>query len=358
MTSIQVSFRHRLGVFILATDLNCPGQGVTALTGPSGSGKTLLLRCLAGLERACEGRCDVNGDVWQDSGRGIFVPPHRRAVGYVFQQANLFPHLSVRRNLEYGWRRIPKTDRRIQFDQAIQVMGLTLLLERRPGNLSGGEQQRVAVARALLTSPRLLLLDEPLTGLDLDAKRAFYPYLERLNLELSVPAIYVSHDPQEVAHVADHLALMSGGQIVASGALKDITTRLDLPPARSEQAIAFIDARVARHDTLYGLTVLEFPGGEITIPRVVDPEGARVRVGILARDVSLALGRHTDSSILNVFPAQVVDQVEDGEGHAVIRLSAAGTILLARITRKSAHLLGLRPSASVFAQVKSVAIVR
>jgi molybdate transport system ATP-binding protein len=357
VTGIHARFRHRLGDFELNADLACPGQGVTALFGPSGSGKTTLLRCIAGLERACDGLCEVNGEVWQDNARGLFVPAHGRPIGYVFQHANLFPHLSVRRNLEYGWRRIPAGERKVEPEQAIRLMGIAHLLERSPDKLSGGERQRVAITRALLTSPRLLLLDEPLASLDQESKREIHPYLERLHAELSTPVLYVSHDSREIARIADHVALMDRGKIVAEGGLVEIITRLDLPLARGEQAMAVIEAEVLEHDPSYGLTLLRFSGGTLTLPRLPDPVGARVRAGILARDVSLALHRHGDSSILNIFPAQVVEKADVDEGHELIRLDASGARLLACITRKSGHLLGLHPGAEVFVQVKSVAIV-
>lgn len=357
MTGIVGGFQHRLGDFTLDAALECPGRGVTVLAGPSGSGKSTLLRCLAGLERAARGHCEVHGEVWQDSARGIFLPPHRRRVGYVFQQANLFPHLSVRQNLEFGWRRLPPGERKIEPEQAIRMMGLAHLLDRRPGSLSGGEGQRVAIARALLTSARLLLMDEPLSSLDPAGKREIYPYLERLHAELETPLLYVSHDPHEIARIADGIILLDRGRVVASGEMAEIMTRLDLGLAQSEQAMAVVEAQVAEHDHYYGLSVLSFSGGRLLIPRLPNPVGSRVRAGILARDVSLALTAHADSSILNIFPARVIEKREDGEGHVLVRLDASGTRLLARITRKSAHLLGVLPGAALYVQLKSVAIM-
>jgi molybdate transport system ATP-binding protein len=358
MSGINAHFRHRLGAFELDAELHCAGRGVTALTGPSGSGKTTLLRCLAGLEHTREGECRVQEEVWQDSTQGIFLPPHQRAVGYVFQQANLFPHLSVRANLLYGWRRIPTALRRVEPDHAIEMMGLAQLLERSPRHLSGGEQQRVAIARAVLTSPRLLLMDEPLVSLDLASKHEIFPYLERLHTDLATPVLYISHDPHELARVADDLVLMEQGRIVTSGPLNDVLTRLSLPLARGEQAMAVIEAQVLDHDMEYGLTTIRFSGGNLIIPRLPHAVGAAVRVTLQARDVSLALAHHTDTSILNSLPAQVQASQEDGEGHLLVRLLAGETPLLARVTRKSAHLLNLRPGQQLFAQVKSVAILR
>ena len=218
--AIQARFKVEHAGFTLDVDLNLPGRGVSALFGHSGSGKTSCLRCFAGLDRPSDGYLQVNGEVWQDSAQGLFVPAHKRAVGYVFQGANLFAHLSVRRNLEYGLKRIPAAQRRIALEQAVALLGIGHLLQRLPGKLSGGEQQRVGIARALLTSPRMLLLDEPLAALDLKRKQEVLPYLERLHSELQMPIIYVSHAPDEVARLADHLVLLEDGKVSASGPLK------------------------------------------------------------------------------------------------------------------------------------------
>jgi molybdate transport system ATP-binding protein len=357
LTGILGHFHHRLGDFALAVDLECPGKGVTALFGPSGSGKTTILRCIAGLERVREGKCLVNGEAWQDTTKGVFTPPHRRAVGYVFQEANLFPHLSVRRNLEYGWQRVGATERKVDIDPVIEMMGIAELLERNPRTLSGGEKQRVSIARALLASPRLLLMDEPLASLDQSSKREIFPYLERLHTNLSIPVLYVSHDAQEISRVADWVALVEKGKIVAFGDIVEMMTRLDLSLARGEQAMAVLDTEIVEHDDEYGLTQVRFAGGALSLPQLSDPIGAHVRVGILARDASLALRRHTDSSILNIIPARVIEKSNDGDGHVLVRLDASGARLLARITRKSAHHLDIRPGMNVFVQVKSVAIV-
>jgi molybdate transport system ATP-binding protein len=355
--SISARFELALGDFRLDAAFEAPGRGVTALFGPSGSGKTTLLRCLAGLERASSGYLEVNGEIWQDDSRDICLPTHRRPLGYVFQEASLFPHLDVRRNLEYGWKRIPAVQRRVGFEQAVELTGIGHLLERNPARLSGGERQRAAIARALLVSPDLLLMDEPLAALDMASKRDILPYLERLHDELSIPVLYVSHSPDEVARLADYMVLVDGGKTVASGPLKAMLTRLDLPLAHGDEAGVVIDTVVGEHDETYHLTRLDFAGGSISVARQPHALGRPLRLRIHARDVSLALERHVDSSILNILPARVMEITDENPAQAMVRLDAGGVTLLARITRKSSALLGLEPGMAIFAQVKSVALL-
>lgn len=247
-SGIQARFRLDYADFSLDVDLQLPGRGVTALFGHSGSGKTTLLRCVAGLERSDQGELTVNGERWQNSAQNLFVPPHRRPIGYVFQEANLFTHLSVRRNLEFGMRRVPAPQRRVALEQAVELLGIDHLLERMPDRLSGGERQRVGIARALLTSPRLLLMDEPLAALDLKRKSEILPYLERLHDELDIPVLYVSHSPDEVARLADHVVLLEQGRAIAQGELRETLARLDLPTAFSDDAGVVIEGEIAGHD--------------------------------------------------------------------------------------------------------------
>ncbi|HUX64891.1 molybdenum ABC transporter ATP-binding protein [Sulfuricella sp.] len=355
--SIEARFKLGFSGFDLDVDLTLPGRGVTALFGPSGSGKTTLLRCLAGLELASNGYLEVNGEIWQDDSKDIYLPTHRRPLGYVFQEASLFPHLSVRRNLKYGMSRIADGARRVSLDSAIELLSIGHLLERMPDRLSGGERQRVSIARALAVSPRILLMDEPLAALDLARKQEILPYLERLHDELSIPVVYVSHSPDEVARLADYMVLMEGGKTVASGPIHEMLTRLDLPLAHGDEAGVVIDTMVGEHDETYHLTRLDFAGGSISVARQPYTLGHRMRLRIHARDVSLALERHSDSSILNILPARVVEIADETPAHVVVRLDAGGVPLLARITRKSSALLGLRPGMAVFAQVKSVALL-
>jgi molybdate transport system ATP-binding protein len=352
---VLARFSTVLRDFSLAVDLQLPGRGVTALFGHSGSGKTTLLRCIAGLQ-AAQGELHVNGEVWQDARH--FLPVHLRPLAYVFQEASLFPHLSVRRNLEYGYRRIPAAQRRVVFDRAVAWLGLEGLLERRPARLSGGERQRVAIARALLTSPRLLLMDEPLSALDLRSRREILPYLERLHDELDIPVIYVTHSPDEVAHLADHLVVMDGGRALASGALGDTLARLDLPGNREEDAGVVLMATVAERDARWQLARADFPGASLWVRDPGLPVGSAIRLRVLARDVSIALRPHDDTSILNVMRATVQD-LAAGAHPAVqlVRLVLGATPLLARLTARSAHRLQLRPGREVWLQIKSVAVL-
>jgi len=353
--SIEARFRIRRGEFRLDVSLCVPGKGVTALFGPSGCGKTTLLRAIAGLDRYRDGFLKVGDMSWQAADR--FVPPHRRALGYVFQEASLFAHLSVRGNLEYGVRRVPRAERRVAVQQAVELLGIGSLLERKPERLSGGERQRVAIARALAVSPRLLLMDEPLAALDVPRKQEILPYIESLNRELNIPVIYVSHSPDEVARLADQLVLLDAGRVRATGAIGDMLTRLDLPLVHGSDAEALIEATVAGHDERYALTYLDFPGGRFTVPRKPLPLGSAVRLRVTARDVSLTLERQTGTSILNIFPATVDGLRPEGESQVTVRLSVGGVPMLARVTRKSAAVLDLQPGKPLYAQAKSVAVL-
>lgn len=357
MSSIAAAFRMEYPGFSLDVDLNLPARGVTALFGHSGSGKTTVLRCFAGLNRAPRGRLVVEGQVWQDEAQGIFLPTHARPLGLVFQEASLFPHLSVRKNLEYGMKRAGNK-RGEGFDACVDLLGIRPLLDRAPERLSGGERQRVAIARALLTRPRLLLMDEPLAALDLKRKLEILPYLEKLHDELDIPVLYISHAPDEVARLADHLVLMDGGRVVASGPLMETLARADLPPAFADDAGVVLEAVVAAHEA-DGLTRLDFPGGHLYVSRREEPPGRRLRCRIHARDVSIALAAHADSSILNVLPATVQAVVAtDTPGHVLVQLALhQGAVLLARITERSRLALGLAPGQPVVAQVKAVALL-
>lgn len=357
-TAINAKLKLRHPGFTLDVDLQLPGRGVTALFGHSGSGKTSCLRCIAGLERAGTGLLEVNGECWQNSASRVFVPPHRRALGYVFQDANLFAHLTVRRNLEFGMKRVAAHLRRVVWDQTVELLGIGHLLERMPENLSGGERQRVAIARALLTSPRLLLMDEPLAALDLKRKQEVLPYLERLHDELEIPVIYVSHSPDEVARLADHVVLLEEGRVIAQGGLHETLARLDLPIAFSEDAGVVIESQIAEHDPAYHLTRLVFPGGDVLVAQRDEAIGQRLRFRVHARDVSLALERAEGTSISNLLPARVEQIVAaDTPAHVLVRLDAQGTPLLARITRRSADQLGVIEGKPLWAQIKTVALL-
>ncbi|HYQ39283.1 MAG TPA: molybdenum ABC transporter ATP-binding protein [Pseudomonas sp.] len=356
-SGIRARFRLDYAGFALDVDLHLPGRGVTALFGHSGSGKTTCLRCVAGLEKADEGYLAIDSELWQDSAAGVFVPTHRRALGYVFQEASLFPHLSVRGNLEFGRKRVA-TAHKVAWEQAVELLGIGHLLERRPAHLSGGERQRVGIARALLTSPRLLLMDEPLAALDHQRKQEILPYLERLHAELNIPVLYVSHAPDEVARLADHVVLLDQGRVVAQGGLQETLARLDLPTALGEDAGVVIAATVAAHDDHYHLSRLDFRGGAVLVARRPEALGQPLRFRVHARDVSLALQPAEGSSITNVLAARVVELAEaDTPAHVLVRLDAAGTPLLARITRRSADQLGVQPGLRLWAQIKAVALL-
>lgn len=356
-SEIRAKFQVDRGSFKLDVDLNLPGHGITALFGHSGSGKTTCLRAMAGLERARQAYFAIGDRVWQDERRGLFVPTHQRALGMVFQEASLFPHLSVRGNMEFGQKRTLATKQGFALPAVAELLGIAHLLDRTPAELSGGERQRVAIARALLAGPEILLMDEPLAALDLKRKLEILPYLERLHRELAIPIIYVSHAPDEVARLADHLVLLDQGRTVASGRLNDVLSRIDLPAAFADDAGVVIEATVAAQEA-DDLTRLEFPGGTIFVSRHDEPVGTLLRCRIHARDVSLALVPPTQTSILNCVSAIVVDLAPtDTPGHVMVRLDMAGEPLLARITRRSAERLDIRPGLALRAQIKSVALL-
>lgn len=356
MNELTARFRHDYPGFSLTVDVCLPARGVTAIFGPSGSGKTTLLRLIAGLERAANGYLSVGDAVWQDA--GAFVPPHERPLGYVFQDARLFPHLDVRRNLDYGQRRIPASSHGVALDGIVDLLGIGPLMDRKPDRLSGGERQRVAIARALAVSPRLLLMDEPLAALDQARKQEVLPYLERLHDRLEIPVLYVSHAIDEVARLADHMLVLDAGRVAAQGAIIDLMARADLPLSGDDAAGALIEASVAGHDEAYQLTNVVFSGGRLTLPRQARAVGQRVRVRILARDVSLTLAAQTGTSIINILPARVTALAAAGPSQSVVSLDLGGTALLARITRKSVDALGLKPGLTVYAQIKGVALLK
>ena len=357
---IEAHFAGRLGAFVFDFTLEAPPSGVTALYGPSGCGKTTLLRCLAGLTRVPDGRCRVNGEIWQD-GQRLFAPTHRRALGYVFQEASLFGHLSVKGNLLFG--APPRGEAAaIGWDEVVDLCGLAPLLDRAPRELSGGERQRVALGRALLSQPRLLLMDEPLSALDDAAKADILPFLERLRGRLSLPALYVTHDASEVERLADHLALIDRGRVTAAGPLGQMQSDPALPLAAARGAAVTLTGTIASIDETYGLTTIEVGGGAFVAPGQLGPIGAQRRLRVLAGDVSLALAPPGPSSILNVLPARVLSSQTVTANELVVVLGlgvdGAGDRILARVTRRSWERLGLSQGVSVHAQVKGVALSR
>ncbi len=354
-----LQLRLQLGYtdFDLDLELALPGSGISALFGPSGSGKTTCLRAIAGLERAREGKVVVNGEVWQDEARGIFLPTHRRALAYVFQDARLFEHLDVRGNLQYGLKRAGAGST-ADWDGVIDMLDIGQLLNRRPDRLSGGERQRVAIARALLSDPRLILLDEPLASLDDARKAEILPYLERLHESLRIPAILVSHSIDEVARLADHLVLLEAGRVVASGPLRQTLARIDLPERWLARAGVVIEATVMTLDPADQLATLAFRGGELLVPARNAHIGNRLRCRIEARDVSLSLQASSASSILNRLPVTIIDSRAGAHpALQLVQLDAAGEIILAEVTRRSWLAMALEPGQQVWAQIKAVALV-
>ncbi len=356
---LEVDVRHRLGAFTLDARFKS-GPGLTALFGRSGAGKSSVVNLIAGSLRPEQGRITVDGVSLVDTARGVFVPKHRRRIGYVFQEDRLFPHLTVRQNLSFGRWFSPPAERRGSLDDVVALLGIGHLLQRRPGALSGGEKQRVALGRALLASPRLLLMDEPLAALDAPRKDEILPYIERLRDEVRIPIVYVSHSIAEVTRLATTLVLMSDGQVDAVGPVTDVLGRLDLYPKTGRfEASAVIEARVVGLDATYGLSLLRAPAGELRVPRVDVPIGGTVRVRIRARDVTIAIAPPHGLSALNVLPATVAEVGGDGSPVTDIRLAlTGGHHLLARVTRRSIAELGLVPGRAVFAVVKSIAIDR
>lgn len=354
---MSIVVRQRLAKpdFQLDVDLALPGRGVTALFGPSGSGKTSLLRCIAGLEPHAEGHLEVLGEVWQDARQRL--PTHRRALGYVFQDAALFPHLTVDANLRYGLRRTQPAAGAPDFAAVVALLDLAPLLARLPDKLSGGEKQRVAIGRALLTAPRLLLMDEPLAALDQARKDEILPYLERLHGELALPVLYVSHAADEVARLADHVVFMQAGRAVAQGPLSETLARLDLPVALGDDAGVVLDGVVALRDAQWGLARVDMAAGSLWVRDSGIELGRDVRVRIRAGDVSLALSHAGDSSIQNILAARVVALAQESAAATLVRLEVGGHPLLARVTRRAAHTLGLEPGQAVWAQVKAVVLV-
>ncbi len=353
--SVAVDIRLHKGGFDLHSAFEAPASGFTALFGPSGCGKTTLLRVIAGLEPDARGQVRVGDETWQDA-RGT-LPPHRRRVGFVFQQPVLFAHLDVRANLDYALRRRRGDGSGLSFAQVVELLGLDALLARRAPVLSGGERQRVAIAQALLSNPRLLLMDEPLSALDQASRSVLLPYLDQMQRELAIPVLYVSHALDEVARLTDHMVLMRDGRVVTGGDINTLLTRLDLPMAHGRNAEAVLRAAVHAQDDADGLTELRFAGGPLWVPRVDLPRGTAVRLRIRARDVSLALQPVSGTSILNTLPVTVAEIDDDGPAQVMVTLRAGDQLLLTRVTRRSQRLLDIAPGKAMYAQVKSVALL-
>jgi molybdate transport system ATP-binding protein len=354
---IAVTVRKQFGSFLLDAVFTAPARGITALFGRSGAGKTTIIDLIAGILAPDAGRITLDDQVFYDADLRIALPPEQRRVGFVFQDSRLFPHLSVEANLRYGLRRARAADAPVAFETVVGVLGISHLLPRRPQTLSGGERQRVALGRALLAQPRLLLMDEPLASLDAPRKAEILSYIERLRDEFRLPMIYVSHSLDEVIRLADHLLVVSDGRIAASGPLADVVSRLDLQPLLGRfEAGAVIDCTVAAHDDHYVLTTLRFDDGELRVPLIDRPVGERVRVRLRARDVSMAVSEPRDLSISNRLAGTITAfAVRDGV-FVDVTISVGTTTIRALISRESRDRLALTVGQRVWALIKTVAL--
>ncbi|MBF0446997.1 MAG: molybdenum ABC transporter ATP-binding protein [Magnetococcales bacterium] len=357
---LESRFSLTRGHFTLNSQLSIDLTGITGLFGPSGGGKTTYLRCLAGLERATDGYIGFGDQIWQDESNNIFLPPFNRPVGVVFQESRLFHHLTVRENLFFGRSRSKGAEQRVSWQDTLDILELTALLDRLPENLSGGEQQRVAIGRAILTGPKLLIMDEPLASMDHQGKKKILQYILQIHKRLQLPILHVSHDMGEILQLADHLALMDQGRILANGPVSEIITRLDLPLAHQSDASTLLSAQVVHQDPHFHISTLAFGQSRelIQVPSQQLTGSETVRVRIYAKDVSLTLRRPEQTSILNIFSAHVVEIVAENPAQYMVKLSISGTPILSRITKKSLETLQIKAGLSLFVQVKSVALER
>ncbi len=359
---LDVAFSGTLGTFRLEASFTVPATGITGLFGPSGCGKTTVLRAIAGLERL-QGHLHVAGEIWQNA--DTFKKPHERPVGFVFQDASLFPHLSVRGNLMFGARRTRKSNASpsIAWGEVVDLLGLGPLLDRSPTALSGGERQRVAIGRALLSRPRLMLLDEPLSALDRPAREEILPYLEMLHQKLAIPSLYVSHDIAEVERLADSIVLMDQGRVIASGPLAEIEADPALPLMHAPEAAVTLSAHVVFVEAHYGLVHLAVDGGRLLVPDRATKMGEARRLRIKASDVSFTQQRPVGTSILNCLPVRILSVDAGRQDPVHVNIVAGlgeegrGARIVGRVTRKSAEALALVPDAVVFAQIKGIALM-
>ncbi len=355
--TIKAKFSGLQGSFNIDVDFEFPDHGVTALFGPSGSGKTTILRCMAGLVRLPKGDFGVDGEVWQSANQ--FLKTYQRDIGYVFQEASLFPHKSVRDNLYYGAKRCQvNKEALVNFNEMVQLLGIEHLLARSPARLSGGERQRVAIGRALMTQPKILLMDEPLSALDHETKQDILPYLENLHKLLRIPIVYVTHAIDEVARLADYMVLLEQGKVKAQGELADMLARTDLPFRHDENAAMILDATIVERDQQWHLAKAVFAGGSLWVRDHGLTVNQSVRLRVLARDVSIGLAPSENVSIQNILSAQVNEVVANKDPAVMlIKLQLDSTQLLARLTARSAHQLGLTKGQLVWAHIKSAAVL-
>jgi molybdate transport system ATP-binding protein len=364
MSILHLQLRMDRSAFKLDVDLQLPGQGITAIFGPSGSGKTTLLRAVAGLEKNQQGRIQIGANVWQDTLQGIDLPTWQRALGYVFQESSLLPHLSVKDNLNFGLKRALNSLGNVQTEAAkalqasIELLGIGSLLQRMPDQLSGGERQRVAIARAIAMQPQLLLMDEPLASLDAARRQEIFPWLAKLRDELKMPMLYVTHSAEEVTRLADYLVVLEQGQVKAQGPVGTVLTQVVNPVVIGEDAGALIAGHIGAVDAEWHLSRVDFEGGRIWMRDAGLPVGKAVRIRILARDVSLATAEPLNTSIQNQLQGVIQSITPDAHPSQVMVVLKCGTEeVLARVTRRAVSELGLQLGMPVWAQVKSVALV-
>jgi molybdate transport system ATP-binding protein len=353
---LRIDIARQLGAFRLEAAFEVKARGATVVFGASGAGKSALLSAIAGLIRPDSGRIEIAGETLFDAVRGINMLAEARRIGFVFQEARLFPHMSVRANLEYGRKRRKEHAPAAGFDDVVALLGIAALLERRPRTLSGGEKQRVAIGRALLSNPRLLLLDEPLASLDDPRKAEILPFLERLRDETGIPMLYVTHSMDEVARIADHLVLLDRGRVAAAGAPGELSGRLDLPLLVDRPDVgAILVGQVAAHDDTRSVTRVSVGGAEFLLSHIDLPAGHAVRLRVLARDVAIATQRPEGLSVQNVLPCRLMALVDRPNGRCLLQLDLGGAAMLALLTADSARRLHLQAGQQVFALVKSVA---
>ncbi|EOG5425464.1 molybdenum ABC transporter ATP-binding protein ModC [Cronobacter sakazakii] len=349
---LELNFTQVLGKHRLTVNETLPGSGITAVFGMSGAGKTSLINAISGLTRPQHGRIVLNDRVLSDTETDTFLPPEKRRVGYVFQDARLFPHYKVRGNLKYGMAK----EMASQFDKLVTLLGIEPLLDRLPGTLSGGEKQRVAIGRALLTAPELLLLDEPLASLDVPRKRELLPYLQRLAREINIPMLYVSHSLEEILHLADKVLVLEQGEVKAFGSLEDIwgssVMHPWLPP---EQQSSVLKVTVLEHHPHYAMTALALGDQHLWVNRIEKPLQTALRIRIQASDVSLVLQPPLQSSIRNILRARVA-QCYDDNGQVEVQLEVGSRTLWARISPWARDELAIKPGLWLYAQIKSVSI--
>lgn len=355
--TIQAHYKHKLGQFMFDAEFSIPEQGITILFGPSGSGKTTLLNCIAGFQQADTAYFSFNGTVFDDNQQIIRLSTQQRRIGYVFQDTRLFPHLTVQQNLDYGYTRNDQNHAIARHDELIDIFSLKDLLQHYPHQLSGGQKQRVALARALLANPRLLILDEPMSALDRTAKQELMPYLESIHNRFTIPVIYVSHDIREVLRLGDYILLMDNGRIIDHGDLIELC--VTQPMLTQDEGASFIlTGQVKQIDAQHSISTVMCHGHPIYISgRLLEPE-KQVRILVHAQDVSLTLSQASDSSILNILPATVLDIHQPVNGKHIIECDVDGTRILAMISIRSVDKLGLIKGKQVFAQFKATAMVR